>query len=299
MADLSADEPGLFLLHPHSFGGPVSSGAYPIDVVALSASSHVSHERWPPHPFDFQWCAVANGPGIMLDEAGRVSLAAPTVFTRIGNCRMELGSHSKGCGWLKVALAVVAIAACDSDDMTGPVPGVPTSVAIVPDSANLTYLGETLQFTAVVRDGTGASVGGSVRWETSDGAVVGVDAQGLVTARGNGTADVRASLGDLGAAATVRVEQGGRRASGFRGWPVGASSAVRCRRGWAFRCRMPAAGWWRERWCGFRCGRAAARPIRIRFGATAREWRRPCGRWVPPRVNSGWWRRWRAARRRS
>ena len=121
---------------------------------------------------------------------------------------MKSAPHSKGRGWLKVAVAVVAIAACDSADMTGPVPGVPASVAIAPDSAHLTYLGETLRFTAVVRDGTGASVGGAVRWASSDGSVVTVDGTGLVTARGNGRAEVRASLGDLGAAATVRVEQG-------------------------------------------------------------------------------------------
>ena len=39
-----------------------------------------------------------------------------------------------------MAVAIVAMAACDSGDMAGPVPGVPTSVAIAPDSARLTYL---------------------------------------------------------------------------------------------------------------------------------------------------------------
>ena len=110
-------------------------------------------------------------------------------------------------GSLKVAAALVAIAACDSGEMTGPVPGVPASVAVAPDSAVLTYLGETAQFTARVTDGTGASVGGVVRWESTDRAVVTVDGSGLVTARGNGTAEVRASAGGASDAAPVRVEQ--------------------------------------------------------------------------------------------
>ncbi|WP_420632539.1 Ig-like domain-containing protein [Candidatus Palauibacter sp.] len=121
---------------------------------------------------------------------------------------MKLGPHSRiNGGSLKVAAALVAIAACDSGEMTGPVPGVPASVAVAPDSAVLTYLGETAQFTARVTDGTGASVGGAVRWESTDGAVVSVDGTGLVTARGNGTAEVRASAGGASDASAVVVEQ--------------------------------------------------------------------------------------------
>ncbi|WP_420632537.1 Ig-like domain-containing protein [Candidatus Palauibacter sp.] len=122
---------------------------------------------------------------------------------------MKSGPHSRiNGGSLKVAAGLVAIAACDSGEMTGPVPGLPASVAVAPDSAVLTYLGETAQFTARVTDGTGAAVGDAVRWESTDRAVVTVDGSGLVTARGNGTAEVRASLGDVSDAAAVRVEQG-------------------------------------------------------------------------------------------
>ncbi|WP_419948060.1 leucine-rich repeat domain-containing protein [Candidatus Palauibacter sp.] len=108
---------------------------------------------------------------------------------------------------LKVAAVLAAVAACDSDEVSGPPGGVPPSLAIVPDSVALTYLGETVQFTARVTGGTGSTSDGAVRWETTDEVVVTVDRSGLVTARGNGTAEVRASVGSLSDAATVRVEQ--------------------------------------------------------------------------------------------
>ncbi len=105
-----------------------------------------------------------------------------------------------------MAAVLAAVAACDSDEVSGP-PAVPASLGIVPDSAALTYLGETVQFTARVSGGTGSASAGTVRWTTTDEAVVTVDGGGLVTARGNGTADVRASVGNLSDGATVRVEQ--------------------------------------------------------------------------------------------
>ena len=107
---------------------------------------------------------------------------------------------------LKVAAVLAAVAACDSGEVSGP-PAVPASLAISPDAAALTYLGETVQFTARVTGGTGSASAGTVRWESVDEAVVTVDRTGLVTARGNGTAEVRASVGNLNAAATAVVEQ--------------------------------------------------------------------------------------------
>lgn len=107
---------------------------------------------------------------------------------------------------LKVAAVLAAVAACDSGETTAPPTAVPASLAIAPDSAALTYLGETVQFTARVTGGTGTA-GGAIRWESTDPTVVTVDRAGLVTARGNGTAEVWASAGSLSDAAPVRVEQ--------------------------------------------------------------------------------------------
>ncbi|WP_420463119.1 leucine-rich repeat domain-containing protein [Candidatus Palauibacter sp.] len=112
---------------------------------------------------------------------------------------------------IKVAAVLAAVAACDSGEAVAP-PVVPLSLAVAPDSAVLTYLGETVRFTARVTGGTGSEAG-TVRWESTDRAVVTVDGSGLVTARGNGTAEVRASLGGVSDAAPVRVAQ---RASGLR-----------------------------------------------------------------------------------
>ena len=106
---------------------------------------------------------------------------------------------------IKVAAVLAAVAACDSGEATGP-PVVPLSLRVAPDSARLTYLGETAQFTVRVAGGTGSEAG-TVRWESTDRAVVTVDGSGLVTARRNGTAEVRASAGGASDAAPVRVEQ--------------------------------------------------------------------------------------------
>ncbi|WP_419941105.1 leucine-rich repeat domain-containing protein [Candidatus Palauibacter sp.] len=110
------------------------------------------------------------------------------------------GSQAK----FKVAAVVAAVSACDSGEVVAP-PVVPASLSVAPDSAALTYIGETVQFTATVRGGTGTA--GAVRWASTDEAVVTVDGGGLVTARGNGTAEVRASAGDLSDAAAVVVAQ--------------------------------------------------------------------------------------------
>ncbi|WP_423925905.1 leucine-rich repeat domain-containing protein [Candidatus Palauibacter sp.] len=104
---------------------------------------------------------------------------------------------------LKVAAVLAAVAACDSGEVAGPPSGA--SLVIGPDSAALTYLGETVRFTARVTGGTGAA--GAVEWSSTDESVVTVDGAGLVTARGNGTAEVRATSGGLRAAASVAVEQ--------------------------------------------------------------------------------------------
>ncbi|WP_420462798.1 leucine-rich repeat domain-containing protein [Candidatus Palauibacter sp.] len=109
-------------------------------------------------------------------------------------------------GRLKVAGVLAIVAGCDSGGTMAPPTAIPVSVVVAPDSAALTYLGETVRFTARVAGGTG-SAGGTVRWESTDQTVVTVDGSGLVTARGNGTAEVRASAGGASDAAPVRVEQ--------------------------------------------------------------------------------------------
>jgi len=69
-------------------------------------------------------------------------------------------------------------------------------------------LGATVQLTASVRDQNGQAIAGAtVTWASSDAAVAAVDASGVVTAVGNGTATVTASAGSASGTAAVMVKQ--------------------------------------------------------------------------------------------
>ncbi|MDE0358886.1 MAG: serine hydrolase [Gammaproteobacteria bacterium] len=83
---------------------------------------------------------------------------------------------------------------------------VPMSVAVVPDTVVLTALGQTAQLSAEVRDQTGnAMPGAPVTWSSSDAAVAAVNAVGLVTAVGNGTAAITAAAGSARGTARITV----------------------------------------------------------------------------------------------
>ncbi len=73
---------------------------------------------------------------------------------------------------------------------------MPATVTVTPSSANLSALGETVQLTATVRDQNGnAMLGVVVSWSSSAPTVATMDATGLVTAAGNGSATVAATAG--------------------------------------------------------------------------------------------------------
>ena len=88
-----------------------------------------------------------------------------------------------------------------------PIPTV-TSVEVSPSVAELTAWGETVQLTAEALDANGHAVAGAVlSWESSDVPVATVNAAGVVTAAGNGTATITASSGSASGAAMVTVTQ--------------------------------------------------------------------------------------------
>lgn len=107
-------------------------------------------------------------------------------------------------------LVLGAVAGCGGGD-EGPVtpsePPVPTTIAIQPASATLTYITQTTPFSANVRDQYGSSMALTVTWSSSDETVFTVDASGTVTAAGNGSATLQASTGALNATADVTVQQ--------------------------------------------------------------------------------------------
>ena len=130
---------------------------------------------------------------------------------------------------LSAALAVVALAkGCgDGESPTAPPtpePARPTTVTVSPATDELTALGETVQLTAEAFDGNGHAVtGAEFSWESSDVAVATVNASGLVTAAGKGTATITASAGSASGSAVVTVTQSVATVSGTvnHGWEGG------------------------------------------------------------------------------
>ena len=112
---------------------------------------------------------------------------------------------------LSALLAVVALAkGCGDGESPSappmPEPARPTTVTVSPATTELTVLGATVQLSAEVRDQNNrVMAGATVTWTSSANSVATVDAAGLVTAVGNGTATITASAGDARGTATVTV----------------------------------------------------------------------------------------------
>ena len=104
------------------------------------------------------------------------------------------------------AVELLAVACGDgSGPITPTTPPPPSpSLSISPDSAALSFIGETARFTA--RDQTGADVSGTVTWSSDRPEVFTVSA-GLVTAVGSGSGTVTATLEGVSASARVTVDQ--------------------------------------------------------------------------------------------
>lgn len=80
-------------------------------------------------------------------------------------------------------------------------------IVVTPSSSLLDAFDATVQLKAEVRDADGQKLSAPVAWNSSDPAIAAVDASGLATARGNGTAIVTARYGEVSGVATVRVLQ--------------------------------------------------------------------------------------------
>ena len=114
---------------------------------------------------------------------------------------------------LSAVLAVVALTkGCGDGENPAapptPEPARPTTVTVSPATHELTALGATVQLSAEVRDQNArVMAGATVTWTSSASSMATVDASGLVTAAGNGTATITASAGSASGSAVVTVMQ--------------------------------------------------------------------------------------------
>ena len=85
---------------------------------------------------------------------------------------------------------------------------VAAQISVEPDSVTLDALGDTLRLTARAEDRNGNSIAGTTfDWSSSNASAVAVNANGLVTAVDNGTAEVTASAGGLSGTVAITVRQ--------------------------------------------------------------------------------------------
>ena len=85
--------------------------------------------------------------------------------------------------------------------------GAPKTLTLTPSSALLTFVGDTAQLVAVVRDSLGNPLPASVVWSSTSDGVATVSTTGLVTAIGTGSVSIIAQAGALADTTTVTVTQ--------------------------------------------------------------------------------------------
>jgi uncharacterized protein YjdB len=121
-----------------------------------------------------------------------------------------LATPSRAAAAFGLAVAFV-LGACGGEDPGGPNgPGGQTvaSVAVAPVADTLVSFGETVQMNASALDASGSAVSGQTfAWTTSNPNVATVSSSGLVTAVGDGTVTITASVSNVSGNASVSVAQ--------------------------------------------------------------------------------------------
>ena len=112
---------------------------------------------------------------------------------------------------LAVAGVLLGTLSCGEDTPSvtpPPDPPVPTTLSVTPESAVFTSLGDTVRFSAQVRDQNGQVLSGaSVTWTSADPSVASVSASGLARAVADGATTITAAVGGALDSAAVEVHQ--------------------------------------------------------------------------------------------
>jgi adhesin/invasin len=122
-----------------------------------------------------------------------------------GSYSANLWSTVEGTALVTGTLNGVQIADSAQVLFTSPPPTI-TTIEVTPDTATLTVLGMTLQYTAVAKDASGNVVPNVLfTWFSSDTTVATIDATGVATAVADGHTTITAQSGSVTGSATLRV----------------------------------------------------------------------------------------------
>ncbi|HEY2805292.1 MAG TPA: alkaline phosphatase family protein [Gemmatimonadales bacterium] len=128
-------------------------------------------------------------------------------------------SNSIGTKNRAIAVGLVTLAAalggCGHDTTTQPPPPPPIASITVSPSSDSLAAGQTVQLTAVAKNGDGAVITAAFTWTSANQAVATVDSTGLVTAVAAGTTTIAATSGIASGKATMTVGGGTTSSSNF------------------------------------------------------------------------------------
>ena len=135
---------------------------------------------------------------------------ASATGTAVGNpCPRPGRAETRALATALVAVATTLFLSCGDagTDPAAPPAPVATTVSVTPASAALGAIGETVRFTAEVRDQNGRPMAGAaVAWSSSDASVASVDASGLVRAVAEGSATITATAGNARGTTEITVK---------------------------------------------------------------------------------------------
>ncbi|MFL5472204.1 MAG: Ig-like domain-containing protein [Gemmatimonadales bacterium] len=112
--------------------------------------------------------------------------------------------RSAFAGYTGTLYTLVLLSGCGS----GTEPNGPANITLAPPSLSFSAIGQTQQLSPTVTDQQGNAItDAAVTWTTSNPGVAGVSSSGVVTAAGNGSAEVTATAGSAHTVAEVTVSQ--------------------------------------------------------------------------------------------
>ncbi|MXX55137.1 MAG: hypothetical protein F4106_12155 [Gemmatimonadetes bacterium] len=144
----------------------------------------------------------------VLDQNGQPIAGASVNWTIDDNSVATVSTGGLVTAVQNGSATVTATAGGASGTVAVTVAQRPARIEVSPSADTLVAIGDTVRLAAQPLDANGNDVPGvTIGWSSADDGVATVDANGLVTAAGNGTANITASAGGATGAAAVTVSQ--------------------------------------------------------------------------------------------